>query len=101
MTQREKEILNSIIDVLIGYFNSNRIILFGSRTRQKFSRNTDFDLAVDNEEKVNIRLERKIKEKIEGISGLYKVDIIFLNSVDQEFKEIILKTRRRIYERNS
>ena len=33
MTQREKEILNSIIDVLIGYFNPNRIILFGSRTR--------------------------------------------------------------------
>ncbi len=99
-TPRETEILNNIIKVLKKYINPERIILFGSRAKPDFSRNSDFDLAVDKK-RVDIRMERKIKEDIEKISGLYKIDIIFLKSVEQGFKNIVLKTGRTIYERSS
>ena len=100
MNQRENEILKRIIEVLKKHLNPDRVILFGSRTKPEFSRNSDFDLAVDKE-RVDIRLQRKIKEDIEEVSGLYKVDIIFLNSVDQAFKEIVLKTGKMVYEKDS
>ena len=100
MTHREADVLRGIIDVLKRYLDPERIILFGSRTKQSYSRNSDFDLAVDKK-RVDIRLERKIKEDIDKVSGLYKVDIVFLNSVDQTFKKMILKTGKVVYERNS
>jgi len=42
---------------------------------------------------------RELREKLEEISGLYKVDIVFLESVDKEFKDIILKRGKILYER--
>ncbi|MFQ6083607.1 MAG: nucleotidyltransferase domain-containing protein [Candidatus Aminicenantia bacterium] len=100
MTFREDEVLKRTIEVLKRYLDPDRIILFGSRAKQNFSKNSDFDLAVDKK-RVDIRLERKIREDIEKVSGLYGVDIIFLNSVDQIFKKMVLKTGKVIYERDS
>lgn len=96
--QRENEILNKVVEILKKYISPNKIILFGSRAKQRFCRHSDFDIAVDKE-KLDIRTERTINEEIEKISGLYKVDIVFLNSVDNSFKNIILKTGEIIYER--
>jgi len=100
MTKRETEILNNIKNILNKYLEPNIIILFGSRAGQEYSGNADFDLALDRE-KVDIRLQRKIREDIEEVSGLYKVDIVYLNSTDKVFKDIILKTGRTIYERST
>ena len=46
-------------------------------------------------------MHRKIKEEIDSAYGLYKVDIVFLSSVDKSFKELVLITGKVIYERNS
>ncbi|GAH32837.1 unnamed protein product [marine sediment metagenome] len=42
---------------------------------------------------------RELKEKLEEVSGLHKVDIIFLESVDKEFENIILRRGKILYER--
>lgn len=97
---REREVLKGVVDVLKKHLDPGQIILFGSRAKREYNSNSDFDLAVDKE-RTDIRLRRKVKEDIEKISGLYSVDIIFLNSVDQAFKEIVLKTGKVIYERRS
>ncbi|MBU0600622.1 nucleotidyltransferase domain-containing protein [bacterium] len=99
-TQRENEILNQTIDILKKYLKPDLIILFGSRAKQNYPAHADFDLAIDKE-KVDLRLERKIKEEIEEIAGLYKVDLVFLNAVNKSFKDIILKTGRVVYGRKS
>lgn len=100
VAERESEILNSIINIIVRYLNPNKIILFGSRVKENHSKNADFDVAID-QKKVDIRLERKIKEDIEKSAGLYKVDIVFLNSVDEVFKKLILQTGKVIYARSS
>lgn len=100
MTEREKIVLDKIINLLKKYLACERIILFGSRAKGKFSQNADFDLAVDKK-RIDIRIERKMKEKIEEIAGLYKYDIVFMDSVDKDFRNIILKTGKIVYERGS
>lgn len=98
--QREKEILTGIIEIVKRYISPERIILFGSRAQNRNDTASDFDIAVDTEP-VDIGTERKIKESIEKISGLYNVDIVFLKSVDTEFRNIVEKTGIVIYERDA
>jgi len=100
MGSREDEILTNIIELLKKYLNPAQIILFGSRAKQSFNKNADFDLAIDKE-RPDIRTQRELEGEIEEISGLYKVDIVYLRSVSTPFKEIIMKTGRIIYERES
>jgi len=77
-----------------------RVILFGSRAAGKYNPGSDFDIALDGK-KIDVRRMRELKEKLEEVSGLHKVDIIFLGSVDREFKNIILKRGKILYERRT
>ncbi|OGX11179.1 MAG: hypothetical protein A2351_02920 [Omnitrophica bacterium RIFOXYB12_FULL_50_7] len=98
VTERENEILQGVIKILKKDLAPRRIILFGSRAKGKFQKGSDFDFAVDLK-KPDFNIERKIKEKIEAISGLYGVDVVYLKSVDEGFRKIVQKTGKVIYER--
>jgi predicted nucleotidyltransferase len=100
LSQRENEILEMVVGVLKKYLNPDKIILFGSRGKGKIYKNSDFDLAVDKG-RPDIRIERKISEEIDEVAGLYEVDIVYLNNVDEAFRDIVLKTGKIIYERRS
>lgn len=89
-----------MVNILKVHFNPPRILLFGSRAQKEFNKFSDFDMAVDRE-MLDIRQLRRLKEEIEKVSGLYKVDIVFLKSVDEEFRSIVLKTGKVIYERGN
>ncbi|HEY4662245.1 MAG TPA: nucleotidyltransferase domain-containing protein [Candidatus Humimicrobiaceae bacterium] len=95
---REEEILGRIVSLLKKDIKPERIFLFGSRVNRNITNGSDFDIAIDGR-KVNLRRIRELKEKLEEISGLYKVDIIFLESVDEEFRNIILRRGKILYER--
>jgi len=96
----ETQILNKTIDALVGELNPKKILLFGSRAKGKNSKNADFDIAVDAK-KPNFEKQRKIEEKIESIAGLHKVDVVYLGSVDEEFREIIVETGKIVYEKGN
>jgi predicted nucleotidyltransferase len=89
--------LIKIIETLVNEINPRKLVLFGSRGKGNTSFNSDYDIAVDSEI-ISISEKRKLKEKIDEIIGLYNIDIIFLKEVDPDFKNIILKTGRIIYE---
>jgi len=92
-----EDILASIVEELKNY-DPKVIILFGSRAKGYGDNNSDIDIAVDIEHKT-FREKRKIREKIDEISGLYTVDLIFLSDVSEEFKKVILKEGRILYEK--
>jgi len=98
--KREEEILNRIVSLLRKDIKPKRVILFGSRAAGKYNPGSDFDIALDGK-KIDVRRMRELKEKLEEVSGLHKVDIIFLGSVDREFKNIILKRGKILYERRT
>ena len=86
--------LDNIINELKKY-NPKKIILFGSRARGDYKKNSDIDIAVDLD--LDFREKRKLKEKIDLISGLYSVDLIFLNEMEEEFKNKVLKEGKKLY----
>jgi len=96
-TSREEEIINKVISILVEKLNPKKILLFGSRAKGENTRHADFDFAVDHR-KPDLNDVRTIKEEIEIIAGLYKVDLVFLENVDAKFKEIVLKTGKIVYE---
>ena len=98
MKERQVQILEAAIAVLKKYLNPPKIILFGSRAKGVNGKYADFDLAVDCS-RPKISMQRQINTQIEQISGLYKVDIVYMRSVDTEFREVIRKTGRVVYER--
>ena len=98
MTAREKQIIDDIKQVLIKELNPSRIILFGSRAKNTNGNHADFDIAVDIKQP-STTIQREINEKIEQIIGLYKADVVYLGSVDVEFKNLIENGGKVIYER--
>jgi predicted nucleotidyltransferase len=89
--------LNNIIKILVNEINPQKLILFGSRGKETAAFNSDYDIAVESG-LINISKKRKVKEKIDEIIGLYKIDLVFLKEIDPDFKNIILKTGKIIYE---
>ncbi len=80
--------------VLLDFPNVEKVILFGSRARGDNKYNSDIDIALIGE---NIRpgLNTRIREA----AGLYSVDIVNFDSVDNpDLTEEILKDGIVIYE---
>ena len=97
---REKEVFNGVIQILKKDLHPNKIILFGSRAKGNYAKTSDFDFAVDKEKPTTTK-RWQISDEVDEIAGLYKVDIVYLNSVDKGFKNIVLKTGKIVYERKS
>lgn len=99
--KREEDILKKVVQILERRLHPPRIILFGSRAKGiPFQGNPDFDIAVDRE-KVDFWELIEIEREIDAVSGLYKVDIVFLKSVKESFRNIILETGKVVYEKGS
>ena len=78
-------------------FEPKRVILFGSRARGDATLHSDIDLAFEGVE--GFRKRRKLQEAIDEASGLYSVDIVFIEDINQKLKEVIEKEGTVIYER--
>jgi uncharacterized protein len=95
---REDEVLGKVVLLIRETLDPKLVLLFGSRAGKNYSPGSDFDIAIDGK-KTNIRKLRELKEKIEKLSGLYNVDIVFLDSIDRDFKDIIVKKGKILYAR--
>jgi predicted nucleotidyltransferase len=79
-------------------YNPRRIILFGSRARKDNVHNSDIDIALDLN--LSFREQRKLKEKLNYVSGLYSVDVVFLSEIkDVNFKNKILEEGIVLYKK--
>ncbi|MBO8143712.1 MAG: nucleotidyltransferase domain-containing protein [Thermodesulfobacterium sp.] len=101
-TEKEKaeKVLEKVVELLKEEVDPEKIILFGSRAKGKSAPYSDIDLAIEGSTKPPLRNLRKLKEKIEAMSWPFFIDLIFLEEVDKEFKELVTKTGRIVYEKN-
>jgi len=72
MTPRENQVLQTALAILKKEINPSRVILFGSRADGRPAPGFDFDLAVD---------------------------IVYLPNVERDFRDLVLKTGKVVYER--
>ena len=95
-----ERIINDLVYVLVEKLQPKRVLLFGSRAKGENKPYSDIDLAVELNQKIDFRLKRKIKEVIEDISGMYSVDIVYLNECSENFKNVVYKTGKVLYEKS-
>ncbi|MGG7213828.1 nucleotidyltransferase domain-containing protein [Clostridium nigeriense] len=82
---------------LISYFNNNkyieRVVLFGSRAKGNYSYNSDIDLGILCDKKY----KGAIADELDELVGVYSLDIVFLDSMNEEIKLQIEKYGIEIY----
>ena len=59
----EQRIIDEVVNILLSYLQPKRIILFGSRARQRAGEYADFDIAIEGAD-MDIKVERFIKDKL-------------------------------------
>jgi len=88
MKKQDKETIIKIIKQLLPQSN---IYLFGSRARKDNQPESDIDIAIDNNQKIDLYDLSIIKENIEESTIPFTVDIVDLNAVSDDLKKQILK----------
>lgn len=69
--------------------NNAKVWVFGSRARGKARRASDLDLAIDADRKLTKQEASELFHAFEGSDLPYKVDVVDLNSISEDFKKII------------
>lgn len=95
-----EEKISELKKFLIKTLNPNKIIIFGSRAKNENKKFSDIDICVVGANKPSHTSLRKIKEQIDEILGIYSYDLIFWEEIDEEFKKIINKTGKVIYDKS-
>lgn len=92
-----KEKIERIKNLLISELEPRKIILFGSLAEGKFQGGFDIDLAFKTSKVLTHRDERKLREKIDEIAGIYYVDLVDLEKVDEAFSKHIIERGTVLY----
>ncbi|MEA3476280.1 MAG: nucleotidyltransferase domain-containing protein [Candidatus Cloacimonadota bacterium] len=100
MDKRTKELIEIVISIIKKFLRRDtnfRLYLFGSRATGNNRKFSDIDLAVESSA-MNNEWFKKIKQNILEIRTLYKIDLVNLNTVSSEFKNIVLSEANTLYE---
>jgi predicted nucleotidyltransferase len=82
---------DKIIKIITMFYPKSKIYLFGSYARGDSTRSSDIDIAVDTGELIPIVPREQIKNMIEALNLVQKVDLVDFNAVPSELQHNILK----------
>jgi predicted nucleotidyltransferase len=81
-----KEIIGKYLDL-----EEYKVFFFGSRVRGDNFERADIDLGIDGPEEISVKIILEIKEDVEKIPTLYKIDVVDFKTVSEKFKKEALK----------
>jgi predicted nucleotidyltransferase len=81
-----KEIIGKYLDL-----KEYKIFIFGSRIAGKGDERSDIDIGIIGNYEIPYEVMAKIKEEIDNLPLLYKVDVVDFRKVSQDFKKIALQ----------
>ncbi len=77
-----------------------RVFLFGSRVRnQQLTHRSDYDIGVESSQKIPLSILHELRENLEKIPILQKIDLVDLSRVSKEFKKTALQQKELLYEK--
>ncbi len=85
----KKEIL-SIIGKYLD-LQKHKIFFFGSRVEGRGDQRSDIDIGIEGPEEIPNAIAGKIREDIDNLPILYKIEIVDFKSVESDFKEVALQ----------
>ena len=89
----EEKLRKEIIGIIGRYLDLNKykVFFFGSRVRGDNFERADIDLGIEGSEEISGKVILEIKEEIEKIPTLYKIDVVDFKTVSEKFKKEALK----------
>jgi type I restriction enzyme S subunit len=94
----EKEIPQKAAEIIIKYLPDAKVYLFGSRAKGTAKPYSDFDIAIEWEEKIPLHTMAKIREELDRLPTLKSFDLIDLKRVSSSFVETVRKTGVVLYD---
>ncbi len=92
------EIIENVVEIISKHIPNARIILFGSRAKGTASKRSDFDIAIDIDENVPAKVKFQIEDEIDELPTLKMVDIVYLYEADHDFRKIVYRSGKIIYD---
>jgi predicted nucleotidyltransferase len=98
--EAEKIVFRAVTDLSKQYLPARhfKVFLFGSRVWGTANNRSDFDIGIESDEKIPIGSLGNIREKLEDLPVLQKVDIVDFGGVADTFKNHAKKKIKIIYE---
>ncbi|NLI10654.1 MAG: nucleotidyltransferase domain-containing protein [Elusimicrobia bacterium] len=85
-------LLKPAVKIILHHTPNAKIFLFGSRANGNFTENSDADIAIKSDSKIDLETLAKIKMDLEELDINFKIDIIDYNSLSENFRKIIDKS---------
>ena len=73
-----------------------KIFVFGSRVSGKGDERSDIDIGIKGPQEIPLASMAKIREEVEELPILYKIDVVDFANVSEQFKKIALKNAEYI-----
>lgn len=88
-----KDLKKEITKIVSKYLDLNlfRVFFFGSRVRGDNFPRADIDLGIEGPEEIPAPIKLKIKEELESLPILYKIDLVDFKKVPERFKKEALR----------
>ena len=80
-----------VIHAVEYHYPDAKIILFGSRAHGKAKEGSDIDIAIDIGEPIPLHEMSRIRTTMENLTIPLMVDVVDMQRIPEEFKQIILK----------
>lgn len=88
--------LNLEITNIIGkYLNLSeyKVFFFGSRVTKKGNEYSDIDIGIEGPQEIKYETMAKIREEVENLPILYKIDIVDFKTVSTDFYNVVSANR--------
>lgn len=88
--ESEKELKAKVLGIIGKHLDLEKyqVFAFGSRVNGKGDECSDIDIGVEGAKKIPLRTLYQIREEIEALPYLYKIDIIDFKDVSDKFYQI-------------
>jgi uncharacterized protein len=89
----EEKLKKEIVEIISKYLDLNKykVFFFGSRVRGDNFERADIDLGIEGPAEISAKIMLEIKEELENIRMLYKIDLVDFKTVSEKFKKEALK----------
>lgn len=86
----EEKIKKDILQIIGKHLDLSKykVFIFGSRVTGKGNDRSDIDVGIEGEEEVPLVLMGKIKDEMEDLPTLYKIDAVDFFQLSDKFKEV-------------
>lgn len=84
------QLKKEITDIIGKYLNVSeyRIFFFGSRVSGKGNQYSDIDIGIEGSSEIPYEIMAKIKEDVENLPTLYKIEIVDFKKVSFDFQQV-------------